>query len=124
MPCLQEAHGVHDLAWIDVSSSSIHFAEIGSIYPGFAVMIVTGLRKPLVFSRWPGGRLDRLPGGHSRAVFTQAKAKGDYQAQSPLRSDDSHDSQAGGYSYEVIPVAWWPICSNERRKTTLGSQGT
>jgi hypothetical protein len=32
------------------------------------------------YSWWPGGRLDRLPGGRSRTVFSQAKAKGNYQA--------------------------------------------
>ncbi len=32
--------------------------------------------KIIWFSWWPGGRLDRLPGGRSRALFSQAKAKG------------------------------------------------
>jgi hypothetical protein len=55
------------------------------------------------FSWWPGVRLDRLPGSCSRAVFSQAKAKGNYQAR--VNSDQvilMIVRQKAG------PVARWP----------------
>jgi hypothetical protein len=33
------------------------------------------------FTRWLDARLYRFPGGHSKAIFSQAKAKRDYEAQ-------------------------------------------
>jgi hypothetical protein len=47
------------------------------------------------FLWWPGGRLDQLPSGRSRAVFSQAEAK-KLSGLSPLRSDGSRDSPTGG----------------------------
>jgi hypothetical protein len=44
-----------------------------------------------------------IPGGHSRAVFSQAKAKGDYQAL--IHSDQMVLLIV---RREVGPVAWWP----------------
>ncbi len=46
------------------------------------------------FLWWPGVRLGQLPGSCSRAVFSQAKTKG----QSPPRSYGSRDSQMGGWT--------------------------
>jgi hypothetical protein len=55
------------------------------------------------FSRWQGMRLDWLPGGCSRAVFSQAKAKGNYQAQ--VHSDPMDLVLV---RWEAGLVAWWP----------------
>jgi hypothetical protein len=55
------------------------------------------------FSWWPVGKLDQLPGGCSRAVFSQAKAKGIYQAW--VYSDQMVLLIV---RWEAGPVAWWP----------------
>jgi hypothetical protein len=61
------------------------------------------------FSCWLGGRLDQLSSGRSRAVFSQAKAKGEYQVR--VHSDQMVlviHSQTGGsftlliYSLKVL----------------------
>jgi hypothetical protein len=59
------------------------------------------------FSWWPGERLDQLPSSRSRAEFSQAKAKGNYQTWV-----HSCDSQTGGWT-----VAWW----SKRFKWELGN---
>ncbi len=51
----------------------------------------------------PGGRLDRLPGDRSRVVFSQAKSKGNYQAQ--VHSDQMVPVIV---RREAGPVIWWP----------------
>ncbi len=55
------------------------------------------------FSWWTGERFDQLPGGRSRAVFSQAKAKENYQAH-------VHTDQMVLVivRQEARPVAWWP----------------
>jgi hypothetical protein len=49
------------------------------------------------FSWWPGRRLDRLPGGCSRAVSSQAKQRGTIRLVS-TQIRCSRDSQAGGWT--------------------------
>jgi hypothetical protein len=55
------------------------------------------------FAWWPGRRLDQLPSGHSMAVFSQAKAKGDYQARV-----HSNQMVLTIVWREAGPVARWP----------------
>jgi hypothetical protein len=52
-------------------------------------------------------RLDQFPGGRSRAVFCQAKAKGDYQAR--VLSDQMVLMIV---RQEAGTVAWWPKTLN------------
>jgi hypothetical protein len=42
--------------------------------------------------------VDQLTGGHSKAAFSQAKAKGELSCSSPLKPDGSHESQTGGWT--------------------------
>ncbi len=60
--------------------------------------------KIIWFSWWPGMRMDHcLPGGHSRAVFFQAKEKGNNHAW--VHSDQMVLKTV---RREAEPVAWWP----------------
>jgi hypothetical protein len=66
-------------------------------------VIRLGSTKIKWFLWWPSMRLDQFPGDSSRAVFSQAKAKGDYQAVVHL-----HQMVLMIVRQEAGPVAWWP----------------
>ncbi len=73
--------------------------------------------------RWflwrPGETQDRLPRGHSRAVFSQAKAMGDYQARVLL-----DQTALIIVRREAGPVSWWPkTLKRELEKQLLATKG-